>query len=77
MLDDQVSFTENKRYAPKTKTPRNGVLSSFVRESGPHTAPIVFPGRKLFKMSSNVIKQRMVELACKYSNTTKSNLTQF
>ena len=67
MLDDSVSFTGNQRQqTSKTKTLGNGALTSFVRESAPHSAPIVFPGRKLFKMSSNVIKQRMVELACKY-----------
>jgi len=32
-------------------------------------ACISFPGRKFFKMSSGVIKTRMVELSCKYSNT--------
>lgn len=65
MLEDSA-FTDNQRLA-KTRTPKNGVLASFAREPVYNTAPIVFPGRKLFKMNSSVIKQRMVELARKYN----------
>lgn len=72
MLDESFPFTDNQKMTGKFRTPTNGALTSFAKESAPNTAPIVFPGRKLFKMSSAVIKQRMVELACKYPNTTKN-----
>jgi hypothetical protein len=64
MLEDSA-FTDNQRFAKK-RSPKNGVLASFAREPAHNTAPIVFPGRKLFKMNASVIKQRMVELARKY-----------
>ena len=54
MLEDSA-FTDNQKVA-KTRTPKNGALTSFAREPAHNTAPIVFPGRKLFKMSGTVIK---------------------